>query len=123
MFQCRNCGHCCKGYGGTFISEGDLERIAEFIHVGKARFISDYCQESSGRRVIVQGEDGYCVFWGNGCTIHPVKPRMCMAWPFIEGVVRDVANWHIMAGECPGIRTDVPDTDIVNCVRQVLDTL
>ena len=123
IFQCTNCGHCCKGYGGTYISDRDLKRIAAFIHVGKAQFISDYCQVSGGRRVIAQGENGYCVFWNNGCTIHPVKPRMCKAWPFIEGVARDVANWHQMAGECPGIRTDVPDADIVNCVQQILNTL
>ena len=123
LFQCTDCGLCCKGYGGTFISEEDLERIAAFIQVEKTQFISNYCQLSGGKWVVVQAESGYCMFWNNGCTIHPVKPRMCKAWPFIEGVERDLINWQIMAGECAGIRTDIPDAAIKRCVRQVLGTL
>ena len=123
LFQCTDCGHCCKGYGGTAISEKDLKRIADFIGVGETRFKSDYCQLSGKKWMIAQAENGYCVFWNNGCTVHPVKPRMCRAWPFIEGVVRDVANWKIMAGECAGIRTDIPDAAVVSCVYQVLKSL
>jgi Fe-S-cluster containining protein len=123
MFQCKNCGHCCKGYGGTYLSERELEPIAAFLGIDRAQFISEYCQESGGRWLVAQGADEYCVLWNNGCTIHPVKPRMCRAWPFIEGVDRDTANWHIMAGECPGIRTDVSDHEIMKCVKLVLSSL
>ena len=123
MFQCTNCGHCCRGYGGTYVSERDLERIAGFLGIDRAIFISEYCQKSAGRWVVAQSANGYCSLWNKGCTIHPVKPRMCKAWPFIEGVNRDTANWQIMAGECPGIRTDVSDSDIVKCVRKVQNSL
>jgi hypothetical protein len=47
-----------------------------------------------------------------------VKPRMCSEWPFIKSVLVDVKNWHIMAGSCPGMRTDVIDNMIEACVRR-----
>jgi hypothetical protein len=68
---------------------------------------------------LAQAENGYCVFWKDKiCTIHPVKPRMCKAWPFIPNVLKDPQNWLIMAGFCPGIRTDITPSEIVACVRR-----
>jgi len=37
---------------------------------------------------------------------------MCRCWPFIDSVLVDVENWHIMVASCPGIRTDIP-ADVV----------
>jgi Fe-S-cluster containining protein len=71
--------------------------------------------------VLAQGEDGYCVFAHRAlCRIHPVKPRMCRAWPFIESVLRHPGNWKIMAGACPGMRTDVSEDTVVRCVKAAL---
>lgn len=33
IFECKTCGECCKGYGGTYVSEEDISNIAEYIHV------------------------------------------------------------------------------------------
>ncbi|MEZ4524987.1 MAG: YkgJ family cysteine cluster protein [Desulfobacterales bacterium] len=71
----------------------------------------------SGSRPVL-AQSGYCVFWKEKiCTIHPVKPRMCKAWPFIQSVLTDVNNWRMMAGSCPGMRTDVPDDMILACAQ------
>jgi len=118
IFSCKKCGDCCKGYGGTFVTAEDIEAIAAYIKMDPERFVADYCDMSGGKPVLAQGENGYCIFWDEVCTIHPVKPRMCRAWPFIESVLTDINNWHIMAGVCPGIRTDVPDDVIRACVRE-----
>jgi len=45
---------------------------------------------------------------------------MCRQWPFIKNVLTDVTNWKIMANSCPGIRTDIPDKDIITCVQKEL---
>jgi hypothetical protein len=47
---------------------------------------------------------------------------MCRQWPFIPGVLADVANWQAMAASCPGMNTDVPDRTIIECVKQALQT-
>ncbi len=109
IFECEKCGECCKGYGGTFVTDEDIKRIASYIDADKKTFKEKYCAVSGGKPVLVQADNGYCIFWDELCTIHPVKPRMCRAWPFIESVIKDTKNWGIMSASCIGINTNVPD--------------
>ena len=120
IFQCDMCGDCCKGFGGTYVTEKEITTISNYLNIDSATFINMYCHITRIGTVLSQKKDGYCVFWDKKCSIHPVKPPMCKAWPFIEAVVTDVSNWHIMANACPGIRTDFPDRLIVACVRKVI---
>lgn len=120
LFTCENCGQCCKGYGGTYITEKDIRAIADFTFEAPETFVSRYCSISCGKYLLTQSANGYCIFWDGRCQIHPVKPRMCKVWPFISGVLRDVKNWRIMAESCPGMRTDIPDHAITACVRAEL---
>ena len=121
IFECRQCGECCKGYGGTFVTKSDILAIADYIGTSADDFIGTYGSQSGSGLVLAQGEDGYCIFAEQGrCKIHPVKPGMCKAWPFIESVLRDPGNWYIMAGSCPGIRVDVSESTIRRCTQAVL---
>ena len=112
LFQCRRCGQCCRGYGGTYVEPADVDAIAAYIDCSPRDFIARYCNFSCGRPVLAQRADGYCIFWQDLCTIHPVKPRMCRRWPFIPALLREVANWHAMATACPGIQTHFDDETI-----------
>ncbi len=120
LFDCKMCGDCCKGYGGAFVTEADIARISDFIGADCDTFVRDYCQMSGRRPVLAQAPTGYCVFWDQKCQIHPVKPAMCRAWPFIDAVTVDVQNWYAMANSCPGMRTDVAPADVLACVQQVV---
>jgi len=107
LFVCQQCGQCCRGYGGTVVSDADIARIAAYLGISPERMVRRHCQHSGSKTVLAQGTSGYCVFWDKLCTIHPVKPRMCRNWPFIDAVVTDPVNWRVMAGACPGMRQDV----------------
>lgn len=120
IFTCQKCGTCCLGYGGAFVTREQIEAIAEYIGMDIDRFIRKKCTYSGGKPLLGQHEDGTCIFWDEICTIYPVRPDMCRKWPFIESVLHDVSNWHIMAGSCPGMRTDVSDEVIRNCVKRAL---
>jgi hypothetical protein len=120
IFACTHCGDCCKGYGGTFVSPEDIAAIAAFIRSEPFEVVERCCRVSGGKYILGQREDGYCIFWDHGCTIHPVKPRLCRRWPFIESVVMDPLNWRIMAGFCPGMRTDVSLSRVRACVERFL---
>lgn len=120
IFKCTKCGDCCKGYGGTYVTAKDIEAIAEYIKTDPESFVDNYCNISGSKLVLAQGENGYCIFWDDICTIHPVKPHMCRQWPFIKSILIDVDNWNIMANQCPGIRTDVPDSVVLKCVKKKL---
>jgi Fe-S-cluster containining protein len=121
IFQCTRCGDCCKGFGGTYVTAAEIKAIAAFIKIDTNEFLAKYCQTSCKRPVLVQGQNGYCIFWEGLCRIHPVKPRMCRLWPFIESVLVDINNWQIMAGVCPGIRSDIPDRSVRECVKQAIE--
>ena len=119
LFECRKCGDCCKGYGGTYLSEEDIEAISRFIGSDPGRFVAQYCSLSGTKPVLAQRSDGYCIFWDKICTIHPVKPQMCRKWPFIESLLADAKNWLIMAGSCPGINPGVPLTKVQEYVERL----
>jgi len=123
FFQCRQCGDCCIGFGGTRLSAEDIQNIAEYLRIPRAQLIADYCQRAGKALHLAQKKDGYCIFWDQICTIHPVKPRMCKAWPFIENLLVDPDNWQIMAGMCPGIDPDAPPEKLKECVRRQLREL
>ena len=116
VFDCQMCGDCCRGYGGTYVSESDIQAIAEYIKEDPEQFKSKYCQRSGSRYVLAQAENGFCIFWDKLCRIHPVKPRMCRNWPHISAILEDITNWRIMGDACPGIRTDLPDDVIRRAV-------
>ena len=98
IFECTQCGECCTGYGGTYLTEEDINRMAAFVKMPRQVFLERCCQKADGGMpVIALGEEGRCLFFKGNCSIHPVKPRMCRAWPFIDAVVKAPSNWEIMA--------------------------
>ena len=125
LFRCKQCSDCCTGYGGTYMTPKDIEAIARFIGEDKDRFLENYCQMSGGKPVIRVGETGKCVFFDpeKQCTIHPVKPRMCRAWPFIRTILTAPGNWDIMAQACPGIRTGFSHDQVKSCVKKEIERL
>jgi Fe-S-cluster containining protein len=123
IFSCQQCGDCCKGYGGTYLTEADIRRISEFIQEEPELFLAKYCRMSGKRPLLAQAENGYCIFFNQNCSIHPVKPFMCRAWPYISGVLKDPNNWYAMAGSCPGMKRDVSIQTIVEVVADELQKI
>ncbi len=121
LFSCQRCGNCCKGYGGTYLTEAEIDNICGYLSLDRKRFIDHYCQISGRKPLVAQGKNGYCIFWDQLCTIHPVKPQLCRKWPFIESILVDVRNWQIIATSCPGMKTGFSDDQIQTCVRDVLN--
>ena len=120
LFECTQCGDCCKGYGGTYLTEADIARIAAFVGVGIAEFKQHYCVLSGNRPVLAQQKNGYCIFFDRNCSIHAVKPRMCRQWPFIRSLMVDITNWRIMAGLCPGMNNNLDDRRLLAAIRREL---
>lgn len=115
IFQCTQCGECCMGFGGTYVTDTDILRIAAYVDTEPERFVLEFCEKSGTRYVLRQSDKGTCVFFDRLCTIHPVKPYMCKAWPFIKTLVNNPENWDAMAGSCRGMKPGVP-LDRVSCI-------
>ena len=119
-FACKQCGECCIGYGGTFITDQDIERISAYIGTDPHGFVEQFCCLSGDKPVLTQQDDGHCVFWDKVCTIHPVKPQMCRKWPYIESLLIDFGNWNIMASMCPGMKKDVSSRIVKAWVKKTI---
>ena len=121
LFACTQCGDCCKGYGGTYLTDSEIIAIAAFIGVDVAEFRHRYCVLSGHRPVLAQQSNGYCIFYDQNCSIHAVKPRMCRQWPFIQSLMVDVANWRMMASVCPGMNTRLEDRELAAAIRREMN--
>ncbi len=121
IFECRMCGQCCMGFGGTIIFDDDTSAIADFIGVSEEVFKEKYCVAGASNLLIAQGTDGNCIFFDDKkCSINSVKPRMCRKWPYIENVIREIENWQAMASVCPGIDSDAPASEVIRVVKEEL---
>lgn len=125
IFECKMCGQCCKGFGGTYVTPENIEAICKYIQEDPETFIEKFCDPSGSRHVLTRGEDGCCIFFDpkKQCTIHPVKPYMCRAWPFLEAVVKHPENWEMMAGSCPGIITGIAETTLKETITREIEKL
>jgi len=125
IFQCRQCGECCSGFGGTYVTQQDMINISLYLNSNPEKFIDRYCDTSGSKYVLTLGKDGRCIFFDTvlQCTIHPVKPYMCKAWPFIRTVIKHPENWNAMANSCPGMKKDIPSKDLKRIVSIEKDKL
>jgi len=128
IFNCQLCGDCCHGFGGTYVDDLDVEKISAFIAEAPESFKKKYCDPSGSKFVLTLGQDGSCIFFDKKkqCTIHPVKPYMCRAWPFLKTIIDHPENWNAMAGSCPGMKKNIPEKNlekIVTIEKQKLDTV
>ncbi|WP_300157549.1 YkgJ family cysteine cluster protein [Solidesulfovibrio sp.] len=119
-FTCRRCGHCCHGEGGIVLSRGDINRLAAHLQMEAGDMLARYACFVSGKYRLATGGDGYCVFYAEGCGIHPGRPDVCRAWPYFRGNIID-ADSHAMAAEdCPGINREVPHAEFARQGREYL---
>lgn len=125
IFECQLCGECCKGFGGTYVTGEDIKKISEFICFDEKKFIDTYCDPSGSRYVLTLGKDGSCIFFDKEkqCTIHPVKPYMCRAWPFLKAIIKNPENWNIMANSCPGMKKNIPEGSLKQIVKKEKEKL
>ena len=111
------CGDCCYGEGGIFVQRDEIEKIADFLGIRPASFVTQFCHQKDGKISIKTGTDKFCVFYDKekNCVIHPVKPSPCSSWPFYPSLLKDADNWEMAKDACPGIN---PDCSFEEFVRQ-----
>lgn len=102
-FECKKCGHCCQGEGGIILTAKDRERLAEHLGISVDELIKKYSEKVNGKIRLRCGDNGYCVFYSEGCAVHPGRPDICRAWPFFRGNLIDETSWEMIQEYCPGI--------------------
>lgn len=130
-FTCTQCGNCCTGGPGyVWISEEEIERLAEFLKMTAVEVRKTYCRKIGGKWSLNEHrtrEGLYdCVFLTElpakapakgknlprgasvplkrrGCSIYPVRPLQCRTWPFWHSNLADEESWAAAGKKCPGL--------------------
>ncbi len=105
-FECRMCGHCCQGEGGIIMTAKDRKRLAGHLEISEQELIEKHSETVNGKIRLQSREDGYCVFYNEGCGVHPGRPDICRAWPFFRGNLIDETSWEMIHEYCPGVNPE-----------------
>lgn len=106
-FSCTQCGNCCRNggeYAYVYLSDGEIEAIAEHIGMPVNAFLETYC-DRDGDWVTLSMDEPACPFLDeeNRCRIYPVRPVQCRTWPFWSDNL-DRETWEkSVTQRCPGI--------------------
>ena len=119
-FECRRCGHCCRGTGGIVLTIKDRARLAAHLGMTINAFTAAYGDRKGGKLHLGVREDSLCVFFEDGCAVHPARPDICRAWPYFRGNLADAVSWEMSFEYCTGINPDVSHEEFV---RQGLASL
>lgn len=104
-FRCTQCSHCCTGQEGyVWLSPKDRESIAGHLGLAVEAFLKRYVRLVGRLLCLVDKPNGDCVFLTEDkrCSIHAVKPRQCLTFPFWPRLVETEASFREVAETCPG---------------------
>ncbi len=106
QFSCHQCNNCCRGAqpGWVYASQQQIERIARFLELGQRTFNKRFLtKDENGKPVLRLKPNGDCIFWDDGCTVYPARPRQCRTFPFWRANLETPEAWQALKGFCHGI--------------------
>ncbi len=108
-FSCTRCSACCRfDPGFVFLSDLDINRLAQALQMHYTDFIETYCRwiPAGGGydQLSLKERSNYdCIFWKDGCTVYDARPLQCRTYPFWSSIVLERESWEAVKAECPGI--------------------
>jgi len=125
-FECTECGKCCTGSPGyTWLSEGEIEAIAEHLGLEIQEFADRFLRKVGSRWSLKENPKSFdCVFLKeNKCAIYPVRPTQCRTYPWWLQNLTSEEAWSRAAKTCEGIGRGgvVPCETIEENVRRQME--
>ena len=107
-FECQpGCTNCCEQQGFVYLTNDDLNRIAQYVGMTVGEFERRYVYRTRNLLRLRVPRHQQCSFLRDGgCSIHAVKPVQCRLFPFWPELVdaKDgKREWKKAAAWCPGI--------------------
>ncbi len=104
-FACQpNCSNCCQVEGEVYLTEQDLQRMAEYTGMNPETFEATYVYRTKRLLRLRKPHGRQCHFHQNNCcSIHPVKPTQCRTFPFWPELIEDAKAWEEASQYCPGM--------------------
>mgnify|MGYP005844496745 CR=1 FL=1 len=119
IFDCRQCGYCCHGESTVSLDEHDVARMCDYLKMDYEKVREKYLRVT-GKVIQMKIVDGHCIFYDQGCTIHPGKPWRCSQWPIHPSMLVDEANFSAISSSCPGIKKELGYRRFSEILRQVI---
>ena len=89
-----------------YVTPFRIARIASFLGLSKARVRRAFIRKDpDGATVLKLRRNGDCIFWDDGCTIYPERPRQCRTFPFWNENLGNPGEWQKLRAFCHGIGT------------------
>lgn len=111
-FACTQCGKCCTGGPGfIWVSQQEIEEMAQFLNVSVELFMRRYIKRRDNRFLLIEkkSDNHACIFFkDNKCQVYAARPKQCRTYPFWPENLQTEQSWQIAAQECEGIRKDAP---------------
>lgn len=110
-FECQQgCFKCCMKPGVVYFDQDDVNQAAHYMGLDPSEFKKKYrLRKFQGYWEMEVEEGSSCRFLTfQGCSIHPVKPKQCRAYPFWKEHLTSKNYWTLVAGFCPGIGEGPP---------------
>ena len=119
IFVCQQCGYCCHGETTVSLNEDDVKRMSDHLQLDFEQLSERYLR-LSGKVIQMKIVDGHCIFYDNGCTVHPGRPWRCAQWPLHPSILADEANFHAISSSCPGINKELGYKRFCELLKEVL---
>ena len=120
IFTCSRCGYCCHGETTVSLDREDQERMCAVLNMSREEVAEKYWR-ITGNVVQMKIEDGHCIFYRDGCTVHEGRPWRCGEWPLHPSILEDAANFSAISDSCPGINRELGYEEFCRVLRIILE--
>ena len=119
IFNCKRCGYCCHGETTVSLNEQDIERMVNHLRLPLSEVTEKYLRVT-GNVVQMKIVDGHCIFYREGCLIHPGRPWLCRQWPLHPSILIDKNNLSAIRDSCPGINKNLSYAEFCQKLSDIL---
>lgn len=122
IFSCKRCGFCCHGETTVSLDAEDQQRMLEYLEISREEAFARFWRGSENQ-VQMKTVDGHCIFFDNGCTVHPGRPWRCRQWPLVPAILVDRNTLESIRSSCPGFAKRATYTAVCDVVKQAAEEL
>ena len=119
IFKCQQCGYCCDGETTVSLDEDDVKRMCDYLQMDFTDVKERYLRVT-GSTIQMKTIDGHCIFYDEGCTVHPGRPWRCAQWPLHPSILADEANFLAITASCPGLKQEIGYQQFCQLLSKVL---
>ncbi len=118
VFDCQQCGECCRGEKGILVTPAEVADMAANLGLSPEDFVTRYVVETPLGPQLASPY-GRCIMQEETlCRVHPVKPRICREWPFIRALLDHADEFEAAKGACPGLAADGRHEEFIRASRE-----